>query len=235
MNLRLLRKKMAIELANIRFHYSKRPNHRVLNIPSWSISAADQAFVHGPSGGGKSTLLGLLSGLISPVEGKVTVLGERLDTMNSRQRDQFRAASIGYVFQQFNLMPYLNATDNLLLDTRFLKRKNTRALNNEIKDLFSALNITEKEWSVPTRDLSIGQQQRVAIARALINKPKLLIADEPTSSLDKANRDAFMELLMPMVAEHQMTLLFVSHDLSLSSYFSRVESLDDFNHLQESK
>ena len=225
---------MAIELANIRFHYSKRPNHRVLNIPSWSLSVAEQAFVHGPSGGGKSTLLGLLSGLISPVEGQMTVLGERLDTMNSRQRDQFRAENIGYVFQQFNIMPYLNATDNLLLATRFSKHKNTRALKDEIKDLFSALNISEKECSVPTRDLSIGQQQRVAIARALINKPKLLIADEPTSSLDKANTDAFMKLLMPMVKDNQMTLLFVSHDLSLSSYFERVESLDDFNHTEAS-
>jgi putative ABC transport system ATP-binding protein len=225
---------MAIELANIRFHYSKRPDHRVLNIPSWSLSVAEQAFVHGPSGGGKSTLLGLLSGLLSPVDGQVTVLGERLDTMNSRQRDQFRAEHIGYVFQQFNLMPYLNATDNLALASRFSKRKNTRALNNEVKDLFSALNITEKEWSVPTRDLSIGQQQRVAIARALINKPKLLIADEPTSSLDKANTDAFMELLMPMVKDNQMTLLFVSHDLSLVSYFERVESMDDFNHTEAS-
>ena len=223
---------MAIELANIRFHYSKRPNHRVLNIPSWSLSVAEQAFVHGPSGGGKSTLLGLLSGMLTAVEGQVAVLGERLDQLNSRQRDQFRAENIGYVFQQFNLMPYLNATDNLLLATRFSKHKNTRALKDEIKDHFSALNISEKEWSVPTRDLSIGQQQRVAIARALINKPKLLIADEPTSSLDKANTDAFMKLLMPMVKDNQMTLLFVSHDLSLSSYFERVESLDDFNHTE---
>lgn len=225
---------MAIELANIRFHYSKRPNHRVLNIPSWSLSVAEQAFVHGPSGGGKSTLLGLLSGMLTAVEGQVAVLGERLDQLNSRQRDQFRAENIGYVFQQFNLMPYLNATDNLLLATRFSKHKNNRALKDEIKDLFSALNISEKEWSLPTRDLSIGQQQRVAIARALINKPKLLIADEPTSSLDKANTDAFMKLLMPMVKDNQMTLLFVSHDLSLSSYFERVESLDDFNHTEAS-
>jgi putative ABC transport system ATP-binding protein len=225
---------MTIELANIRFHYSKRPNHRVLNIPSWSLSVAEQAFVHGPSGGGKSTLLGLLSGMLTAVEGQVAVLGERLDQLNSRQRDQFRAENIGYVFQQFNLMPYLNATDNLLLATRFSKHKNNRALKDEIKDLFSALNISEKEWSLPTRDLSIGQQQRVAIARALINKPKLLIADEPTSSLDKANTDAFMKLLMPMVKDNQMTLLFVSHDLSLSSYFERVESLDDFNHTEAS-
>jgi putative ABC transport system ATP-binding protein len=225
--------KMAIELANIRFHYPRRPNHRVLNIPVWSLASGAQAFVHGPSGGGKSTLLGLLSGLLTPVEGQVTVLGERLDTMSSRQRDQFRAANIGYVFQQFNLMPYLNAIDNLLLATGFSNRKNSKAQKQEIKDLFAALNIAEQQWSVPTRALSIGQQQRVAIARALINKPKLLIADEPTSSLDKANSDAFMELLMPMVAENQMCLLFVSHDHRLSSYFDRVESLDDFNHLEE--
>ena len=163
------------------------------------------------------------------------LLGERLDQLNSRQCDQFRAENIGYVFQQFNLMPYLNAIDNLLLATRFSNRKNSKAQIEQIKDLFTVLNIPEQQWSVPTRALSMGQQQRVAIARALINKPKLLIADEPTSSLDKANSDAFMELLMPMVAEYQMTLLFVSHDLTLSSYFSRVESLEDFNHLEEAK
>lgn len=226
---------MAIELADIRFHYSKRPDHKVLNIPLWSLATSDLAFVHGPSGGGKSTLLGLLSGMLTPVDGQLTVLGERLDIMNSRQRDQFRAENIGYVFQQFNLIPYLNAIDNLLLAMRFSSRKNTLTLNNKIKDLFSALNIAEQAWYSPARDLSVGQQQRVAIARALINKPKLLIADEPTSSLDKANRDAFMELLMPMVKDNQMTLLFVSHDFTLSRYFDRVESLDDFNQLQEAK
>jgi len=220
---------MAIKLTDIRFHYSGQPNNRVLNIPSWSLKTGEQAFVQGPSGGGKSTLLGLLSGLLTPSHGQVTVLGERLDEMSGRQRDQFRASHIGYVFQQFNLMPYINAIDNLLLAARFSSRKNSNLLKDEIKTLFGALNISEKEWYRPTRDLSIGQQQRVAIARALINKPQLLIADEPTSSLDKANRDAFMKLLMPMVVDNQMTLLFVSHDLSLSSYFTKVESLSDFN------
>ena len=160
---------MAIELTDIRFYYSDRPENIVLNIPSWSLSKGEQAFVQGPSGGGKSTLLGLLSGMLVPTEGNVTVLGQRLDNMSSRQRDLFRAMHIGYVFQKFNLMPYLNAIDNVLLATQFSNQKNTSLLKSEIKTLFNGLNIPEKEWNRPTRDLSIGQQQRVAIARALIN------------------------------------------------------------------
>ena len=223
---------MAIELTDIRFYYLDRPENIVLNIPSWSLSTGEQAFVQGPSGGGKSTMLGLLSGMLVPSEGKVTVLGQRLDNMSSRQRDQFRAMHIGYVFQQFNLMPYLNAIDNVLLATQFSNQKNTSLLKSEIKTLFNGLNIPEKEWNRPTRDLSIGQQQRVAIARALINKPQILIADEPTSSLDRENSEAFMRLLMPIVAENRMTLLFVSHDQSLATYFTKVESLNDFNRVE---
>ena len=225
---------MAIKLSDIRYHYAVRPQHTVLNIPSWSLNNGDQVFVHGPSGGGKSTLLGLLSGLLVPNKGQITVLGQRLDNMSNRQRDRFRAQNIGYVFQQFNLMPYLNAIDNVLLATQFSAQKHRVELKDEIKNLFNELNISDKDWSRPTRELSIGQQQRVAIARALINKPQLLIADEPTSSLDEANKDAFMQLLMPMVSKNKMTLLFVSHDLSLSNYFSRVESLSDFNRVEGS-
>lgn len=223
---------MAIALSKVRFHYSDRPNQTILNIPAWSLPGGEQAFVHGPSGSGKSTLLSLLSGLLLPNEGQVTVLGQRLDQMTSRQRDRFRAKHIGYVFQQFNLIPYLDAFDNTLLASRFSQRQKTAALNDEIKTLLNALNIAEKDWYRPARSLSIGQQQRVAIARALINKPQLLIADEPTSSLDTANRDAFMALLMSTVADYDMTLLFVSHDLSLSTYFNRVECLSDINGLE---
>ena len=225
---------MAIELTDIRFYYSDRPENIVLNIPSWSLIAGEQAFVHGPSGGGKSTLLGLLSGMLLPKEGKVTVFGQRLDSMNTRKRDQFRAMHIGYVFQQFNLMPFLNAIDNVLLATKFSNQKNTSLLKSEIETLLNGLNIPVKEWNRPARDLSIGQQQRVAIARALINKPKILIADEPTSSLDRENSEAFMRLLMTIVAENRMTLLFVSHDQSLANYFTKVESLNDFNRVESS-
>lgn len=225
---------MAIELMNVRFHYPEQPNQTVLNIPSWSLSAGEQTFVHGPSGGGKSTLLNLLSGLLMPDEGQVEIFGQRLDQMTSRQRDRFRANHIGYVFQQFNLIPYLNAFDNTLLASQFSQRKKTPGLHGEIKKLLTALNIAESDWHRSTRNLSIGQQQRVAIARALINKPQLLIADEPSSSLDPINREAFMALLMSIVEDNRITLVFVSHDLSLSTYFNRVESLSDINQLESS-
>ena len=100
---------------------------------------------------------------------------------------------------------------------------------DEIKELLSFLNITDSDWQKPTRHLSIGQQQRVAIARSLINKPQLLIADEPTSSLDQANRDTFLSLLMSVVEDNGITLLFVSHDMSLSNHFKRVEALSDIS------
>lgn len=227
---------MAIEIENVRFHYREQPEKRILNIPSWSLNKGDHALIHGSSGGGKSTLLSLLSGLFVPNEGKVEVLGQRLDQMTNRQRDHFRATHIGYVFQQFNLIPYLNAIDNLLLASQFSQKKRTSSSNNgrdnKMKKLLDNLNISNYDSQQPTRNLSIGQQQRVAIARALINKPEILIADEPTSSLDDTNKNAFMELLMPMVNANSMTLLFVSHDLSLSHHFERVESLNDINHVE---
>lgn len=223
---------MAIKLSNVSFHYPNNLNHPVLNIPSWSLPKGEQVFVHGPSGGGKSTLLNLLSGLLTASEGHVDILGQRLDQMSNRQRDRFRANHIGYVFQQFNLIPYLNAIDNIRLTSWFSQRKKTALLDKEIKQLLTNLNMAQKDWQTPARHLSIGQQQRIAIARALINKPQLLIADEPTSSLDHANRDAFMTLLMSMVADNDISLLFVSHDMALSHYFSRVEALNDINHIE---
>jgi len=225
----LLRRLMAIELTNIRFHYPAQPNQNILSIPHWSLASEERGFLHGPSGSGKSTLLSLLSGLLLPSGGELQVLGQHLGNMSGRQRDCFRAAHIGYVFQQFNLIPYLSPIENTLLATRFAKRQPSIELNEEIQELLNALHIAKKEWYRPTRELSIGQQQRVAIARALINKPRLLMADEPTSSLDMKNRDAFMDLLMSIVADNNITLLFVSHDLSLSSYFNNVESLSDIN------
>ena len=224
---------MAIELSNIHFYYPDQPDHTILNIPSWSLPDGEQTFIHGQSGCGKSTLLNLLSGLLVPCKGQINILDQQLNQMTSRQRDKFRADHIGYVFQQFNLMPYLNAFDNTLMASQFSKRKKTAALEDEIKDLLTALNIPQGDWYRAVHNLSNGQQQRVAIARALINKPQLLIADEPTSSLDSTNRDAFMTLLMSIVKEHRMSLVFVSHDLSLSNYFKRVESLREINHIED--
>ncbi len=223
---------MAISLSHVRFNYPDHPDRPVLNIPSWIISPGEQVFVHGPSGGGKSTLLNLISGMLPASNGHISILGQRLDQMTSRQRDQFRAGHIGYVFQQFNLIPYLDAIDNICLANHFSRGEKKPSLHDEIKTILSTLNILSDDWHTPTGRLSIGQQQRIAIARALINRPQVLIADEPTSSLDQKNRDSFMTLLMSTATNHNMTLLFVSHDLSLSRYFSRVEPLSDINQIE---
>ncbi len=220
---------MAIKLHNLRFAYPEAPDRAVLNISDWSVSGNEHVFVHGPSGGGKSTLLNLLSGILCAPDGEITVLGERLDQLNDRQRDQFRADHIGYVFQQFNLIPYLDAIDNIQLAGHFSKRTQGVSLRGEVETLLSELNILPSDWHRPTAKLSIGQQQRVAIARALINQPELLIADEPTSSLDQHNRDNFMSVLMSLLDTHRTTLVLVSHDLSLSRYFDRTDALHEIN------
>lgn len=223
---------MTINLSNLRFSYPEQPHSLVLDIPSWSLSAGEHTLIYGSSGSGKSTLLNILNGLLSVNSGHVKVLGQHLNKMTSRQRDTFRASNIGYIFQQFNLIPYLNAIDNIQLASYFSKSISKSSLNKEIKALLKTLHMPEKDWSKPVRTLSIGQQQRIAIARALINKPTLLIADEPTSSLDQENRDSFMALLMSIVEENGITLLFVSHDMSLSHYFTCVESLNDINQIE---
>lgn len=219
---------MTIQLQKVRFAYPDAPQKPVLDIPHWAVAEGEQIFVHGPSGGGKSTLLNLLSGILHTHRGEVSVLGERLDQMSNRRRDRFRANNIGYVFQQFNLIPYLDAIDNIRLAAHF-GPTGQAALEKQTNELLAPLGISFEDRHKPSFRLSIGQQQRVAIARALINKPRLLIADEPSSSLDQDNRDTFMGLLMSLVKAHRITLLFVSHDLSLAHHFGRVEALSDIN------
>ena len=219
---------MTITIKDAQYCYPSQPRKMVLNISSWSVAEGEKTFLHGPSGGGKSTLLNVLSGLIQTT-GSVSVFGQSLNEISVRHRDKFRAENIGFVFQQFNLISYLDAIDNIKLASAFGSSQGGETLEREIKSLLADLNISVDEWSEPARNLSIGQQQRIAIARALINKPQLLIADEPTSSLDQVNRDIFMSLLMSIVKEHKITLLLVSHDMSLSTHFNSVVSLNEIN------
>ncbi len=225
---------MTISFHDVYFAYPDTPNKPVLNIPSWTVASREQVFVHGPSGCGKSTLLNLLSGILAPTQGELSVLGKRLDKMNYRQCDRFRANHIGYVFQQFNLIPYLNAVENVHLATHFSEHGKT-SVKQEIEKLLAKLNISPDDWHKQSNKLSTGQQQRVAIARALINKPELLIADEPTSSLDQHNRDNFMSVLMSLITENNITLVFVSHDMSLSHYFKRIDALSEINSLERGR
>lgn len=220
---------MTIELKGINFTHPNGPDKPVLQITDWSVNARERVFVHGPSGSGKSTLLNLVSGLLECRDGSVTVLGERLDRMSRGRRDRFRANHIGYVFQRFNLIPYLNAIENIELARSFSARGARDGGADTIVALLESLNVARQEWRKPTSQLSMGQQQRVAIARALVNRPELLIADEPTSSLDQDNRDTFLSVLMSIVDAHEMTLLFVSHDMDLARHFTRVQALGDIN------
>ena len=221
---------MSIEIKQLQFAYPEAPQKHVLTIDGWSIAKGEQVFVQGASGSGKSTLLNIINGLLLPDSGEVSVLNQRLDQLTGRQRDRFRANHIGCIFQQFNLIPYLNAIENIQLGQQFSKKMAKAA--PKISDLLEAFHIDTADWQKPVSQLSIGQQQRIAIARAMVNQPDILIADEPSSSLDQANRDSFMQELMAWVSQHDITLLFVSHDLTLAQYFSRVDSMSNINREQ---
>lgn len=226
---------MSIALENISFSYPTSPKEKIINIPQWSMPEQQTHFVYGPSGSGKSTLLNIITGINKANNGNIYVCGENLSEMSLRQRDKFRANNLGYIFQQFNLVPYLSAIDNIKLANQFSQNKSSKAdVEQHISQLLNALNLQSQHWKKPVSQLSVGQQQRVAIARALINTPKLVIADEPTSSLDTASRDSFMALLFEQCHRINAGVLFVSHDMSLAKHFDQTTSLLDMNRNEES-
>jgi putative ABC transport system ATP-binding protein len=200
---------------------------RVLSFPPLQLARGDSLFVHGASGSGKSTLLGLLAGVLAPLHGDLHIVGQDMIQMSQAARDRVRADHIGYIFQQFNLLPYLDVASNVRLSCQFspLRQRvatRTAPLPAEIDRLLDALELDPRTIrNRPTASLSVGQQQRVAAARALIGGPALLIADEPTSALDTKSRSAFIELLLSECERHETALVFVSHDLALAAHFDR--------------
>lgn len=202
-----------------------------LDIPHLEIAAGERVFLHGPSGSGKSTLLAVLGGVAVPERGRVELLGREIVRLPAHQRDAFRADHIGFVFQQFNLLPWLSALDNVLLPCTFSDRRKERAGNPpaEAARLLEHLDLAPALWHQPAAELSVGQQQRVAAARALIGKPEILIADEPTSALDAERQQAFIDLLRTEASAVGAVLLFVSHDQRLAAHFDRVLSLADLH------
>lgn len=220
---------MIIHLSHVEYSYSQNPDKQIIQIKNLSFEAGKKYFIYGPSGSGKSTLLNLLTGLIAPSSGEITLLGKQLKNLSSRQRDRFRAENIGYIYQKFNLIPYLDAIDNIKLANYFDKTKKTHDIQQAANELLNKLNVPVADRNRPIQQLSVGQQQRVAIARALINQPKLIVADEPTSSLDQAAIDRFMSLLFQLCEQCGATLIFVSHDKSLANKFDSAFALADIN------
>jgi putative ABC transport system ATP-binding protein len=224
-----------VEMEGVRFTWPGR-NGFTLAIESFALRKGERLLLIGPSGSGKSTFLSLLAGITTPQEGIIDVLGTDIARLGGAARDRFRAEHYGIIFQMFNLLPYGSVIDNVVLPLSFSQTRRRRAMaEGGVKvaaaRLLESLGI-EKVLieSASAAKLSVGQQQRVAVARALIGAPEIIIADEPTSSLDRNRQQAFLDLLFSDVAAANATLIMVSHDESLAGRFSRVANLTDIAH-----
>jgi putative ABC transport system ATP-binding protein len=220
-------------LRDVRFRWP-RTRHDVIDIETFQIRAAEAVFVRGPSGCGKSTLLSLLAGVLIADAGEVKLLGQDWRGLSASRRDHRRADHVGYIFQQFNLLPYLSVLDNVLLPTRFSSERAARAGGGASRrragqELLERLQLRRDLWGRRAAELSVGQQQRVAAARALIGRPELVIADEPTSALDEGLRQSFMDLLLHSCRDAGSALVFVSHDARLAAHFQRTMDLPAVN------
>jgi putative ABC transport system ATP-binding protein len=221
-----------VDLSRVRFAWTPAAAP-VVEIDAFRVARGERVFLRGPSGSGKSTLLSILAGVVIPQQGSVHILGRDIAALGGADRDRFRADHIGFIFQMFNLIPYLSVVENVMLPCGFSARRRQRAGGGEQTEALRLLEHLDMGGADllrrPVTDLSVGQQQRVAAARALIGAPELVIADEPTSALDADRRAAFIELLFGECSREQAALIFVSHDASLSAAFDRSIEFAEIN------
>ncbi|OZY86661.1 hypothetical protein CBP51_06495 [Cellvibrio mixtus] len=220
----------AISMQSVQFSWKGNAGAG-LDIEQLQIARGEKIFLYGPSGSGKTTLLNIVAGVITPAQGEIHLLGKDITHLNNRQRDQFRAQHLGIIFQQFNLIPYLNVTENLLLRMAFLPAEKRRLATTQMPLLLERLQLTAV-LTTAAYQLSVGQQQRVALVRALLGAPEIIIADEPTSALDSELREEFMRVLFEALGENT-SLLLVSHDRQLQPHFDRVLNIQQFVHQPE--
>lgn len=217
---------MSIKVKDLEFSYPAGGDRlRVVSIPSWSMAAGQQLALSGPSGCGKSTLLNIAAGLLAPQAGEIEVCGENLHEMGEAARDRFRARNLGYIFQNFNLLQGFTALENVLLARTFSGLKPDSAL---ARGLLDRVGLGHRTHHRPY-NLSIGEQQRVAVARALANEPKLILADEPTGSLDPGNSEEVISLLIETTGEKKIGLVVVSHEGEVTSRFEKVVDFLEIN------
>ena len=222
-----LKNSIMIRIRNLDFNYLTGDFH--LTISKLNVEEGEKVAVIGPSGSGKTTLLNLIAGIVPVINGNIRVEETRIDSLNDAQRRNFRITNIGFVFQDFELLDYLNVTDNILHPFRI-----TSALNLDENVRKRAIILAEKmgigdKLKRQTDNLSHGEKQRTAICRALLPHPKLILADEATGNLDPENKIRILDLLFQAVDDHAATLLAVTHDHEL---FKRFDRIIDFRNFQ---
>lgn len=219
---------MSLQLENVTKSYREPGGNilPVLNISHFSMARGEQAALVGSSGGGKTTLLNVISGILPADSGRIEVDGTDISRFPEVTRDRFRAAKIGFVFQTFNLLPAFTALENVTLGMTFTDR----GVDQDFaKDLLNRVGLGKRLHHIPQR-MSVGEQQRVSVARSLANRPALLLADEPTANVDPANQELILNLIRDTCSEHNVTLLMVTHAMEVANTFSRIDRLSDFNH-----
>ena len=217
-----------IKIESLNFYWSKKSNFKIF-VPSLEIKKGEKVLLLGESGSGKTTLLSLICGFLNPLSGSISINGNTINELSSKTKDEYRADNIGIIFQQFNLLPYANVVDNVLLPLYFSQARSKNIVNKRaaVLELFKQLRLPDDIAQYRASNLSVGQQQRVAVARALIGNPSLIIADEPTSSLDTNAQQLFLDLMFKQISENNSTLLMVSHDKSLSNRFDRQININE--------
>jgi len=202
----------------------------VLDLASYNLSAGEQAVMIGESGGGKTTFLHAIAGIVAVDSGSISIDSIELTRLSEQGRDRVRAAKLGYVFQTFNLLAGFTALENVRLGMSFGSGRHDL---HRAKDLLNKVGLGDRMHHKPGA-LSVGQQQRVAVARALANRPKLLLADEPTANIDPANQQRIIDLIRECCQEEKIALLLVTHSMSVAKQFERVDRLDEVNQVAKS-
>lgn len=197
----------------------------ILDIPHFAVAAGEQMVLVGRSGCGKTTLLHVIAGITRADSGRIELDGIDTSKLSEGGTDRVRAAKVGYVFQTFNLLPGFSAYENVLLGMTFARgRKDT----SRAKQLLERVGLSHRATHRPGK-LSVGEQQRVAVARALANRPRLLLADEPTANVDPANQDKVIELIRDTCREENIALVMVTHSMEVAGKFQRVDRLEEIN------
>ena len=215
-----------IHIESLIFHYPSGEFR--LEIPGLRAARGEKLAVIGPSGSGKTTLLNLIAGIMTPINGTIKVENIKVSQLSDAQRRDFRITNIGFVFQDFELLDYLNVMDNILHPFRITKAlRLSKEVKERTKALADEMGIGNK-LKRRSNDLSQGEKQRAAICRALLPLPKLILSDEATGNLDPPNKTRILDLLFRSVENHDATLLAVTHDYELLKRFDRVIDFNDF-------